>query len=206
VLYLLHGSGGVASDWTQAGFANYIEDNLVAEKKAVPMIVVMTWGHALPIGSPTADNANVFEPYLLKEVIPMVESKYRVAPGRVNRAIAGLSMGGGQASQIGYGHTDLFAYVGLFSHDMGADAARYKVLNDPKSAAEIKVLFFGVGKEDPRDKGMANLTASLTKLGIKHVFYEDDAGATGHVWPVWRKCLTQFAPLLFQKTSAYGTN
>lgn len=198
VLYLLHGSGGVASDWTQAGFANYIADNLLAEKKAVPMIIVMTWGHALPVGAPTAENANTFESYLLKEVIPMIESKYRVAPGRQNRAIAGLSMGGGQASQIGYGHTDLFAYVGLFSHDMGADAAKYKVLSDPKLAADMKGLFYGVGKEDPRDPGMTKIAASLDKLGIKHVFYEDKDGATGHVWPVWRKCLVQFAPMLFQ--------
>ena len=135
----------------------------------------------------------------------MVESKYRVAPGRTNRAIAGLSMGGGQAALIGYGHTDLFAYVGLFSHDMAADAARYKVLSDPKLAnAEMKALFFGVGKEDPRDAGMTKLTASLTRLGIKHVFYEDKEGATGHVWAVWRKCLVQFAPLLFQNARVGG--
>jgi enterochelin esterase family protein len=198
VLYLLHGNGGVASDWTNAGFANYIEDNLVAEKKSVPMIIVMPWGHALPIGAPTGDNALLFEQYLLKEVIPKVESKYRVAPGRNNRAIAGLSMGGGQTTLIGLGHPDMFAYVGLFSHDMGADSAKYKVLNDPKAAAEMKALFWGVGKEDPRDPGMKKLTDSLTALGIKHVFYEDTEGATGHVWPVWRKCLTQFAPMLFQ--------
>jgi enterochelin esterase family protein len=198
VLYLLHGNGGVASDWTNAGFANYIEDSLLAEKKAVPMIIVMPWGHALPIGAPTGDNASLFEQYLLKEVIPMVESKYRVAPGRTNRAIAGLSMGGGQTTLIGLGHPDLFAYIGLFSHDMGADSAKYKVLNDPKAAAEMKALFWGVGKEDPRDPGMKKLTDSLTALGIKHVFYEDAEGATGHVWPVWRKCLVQFAPMLFQ--------
>jgi enterochelin esterase family protein len=198
VLYLLHGSGGVASDWTNAGFANYIEDNLLADKKTVPMIIVMPWGHALPIGGPTGDNAALFEQYLLKEVIPMVESKYRVAPGRTNRAIAGLSMGGGQTTLIGLGHPDMFAYIGLFSHDMGADSAKYKVLNDPKAAAEMKALFWGVGKEDPRDPGMKKLTDSLTALGIKHVFYEDTEGATGHVWPVWRKCLAQFGPMLFQ--------
>jgi enterochelin esterase family protein len=198
VLYLLHGNGGVASDWTNAGFANYIEDNLIADKKAVPMIIVMPWGHALPIGSPTGENAKMFEQYLLKEVLPMVESKYRVAPGRTNRAIAGLSMGGGQTTLIGLGHPDLFANVGLFSHDMGAESAKYKVLNDPKTAADMRVLFWGVGKEDPRDPGMKKLTDSLTGLGIKHVFYEDSEGATGHVWPVWRKCLVQFAPMLFQ--------
>jgi enterochelin esterase-like enzyme len=204
VLYLLHGSGGVASDWTNAGFANYIEDNLLADKKCVPMIIVMPWGHALPMGAATGDNTSLFEQYLLKEAIPMVESKYRVAPGRAYRAIAGLSMGGGESTLIGLGHPELFAHVGLFSHDMGADSVKYKVLNDPKAAAEMRTLFWGVGKEDPSDPGMKKLTDSLTSLGIKHVFYEDTEGATGHVWPVWRKCLTQFAPLLFQNNSGHG--
>jgi enterochelin esterase-like enzyme len=199
VLYLLHGSGGEASDWTRTGYANYIEDNLLAEKKAVPMIIVMTFGHALPFGGQTGPNAALFEQYFLKEVIPLVESKYRVASGRTNRAIAGLSMGGGESTLIGYGHPDLFASVGVFSHDASANAPKYQVLNDPKAAAEMKVLFFGVGKEDPRIEGMTKLHDSLTKLGIKHVYYLDDAGATGHVWPVWRKCLVQFAPLLFTK-------
>lgn len=198
VLYLLHGSGGVASDWTNAGFANYIEDSLIAAKNAVPMIIVMPWGHALPIGAPTGNNASLYEQYFLKEVMPYIEANYRVASGRTNRAIAGLSMGGGETTLIGLGHPDLFANVGLFSHDIGADSAKYKVLNDPKAAADMKVLFWGVGKEDPRDVGMKKLTDSLTTLGIKHTFYEDTEGATGHVWPVWRKCLVQFAPMLFQ--------
>jgi enterochelin esterase family protein len=198
VLYLLHGSGGMASDWTNAGFANYILDNLIAEKKAVPMIIVMPWGHALPVGAPTGNNAELYEQYLLKDVIPWIEAKYRVAPGRTNRAIAGLSMGGGESALVGYGHTDMFASVGLFSHDVAPDQAKFKVLNDAKAAAEMKVLFLGVGKEDPRDPGMAKVAASLDKAGIKHVFYEDSEGATGHVWPVWRKCLVQFAPLLFK--------
>jgi len=198
VLYLLHGSGGMASDWTNAGFANYIEDNLIATNRSVPMIIVMPWGHALPVGAATGDNAALFDQYLLKEVMPMIEAKYRVAPGRVNRAIAGLSMGGGETTFTGLGHPELFAYLGFFSHDMGADSAKYKVLNDSKAAAEMKTLFWGVGKEDPRDPGMKKLTDSLTALGIKHVFYEDTEGATGHVWPVWRKCLTEFAPLLFR--------
>jgi enterochelin esterase-like enzyme len=207
VLYLLHGNGGVAADWPLTGFANYIEDNLLAEKKAVPMIVVMPWGHAIPIDAPqpkdpALSNNEIFEQYLLKDVIPLVESTYRAAPGRSNRAIAGLSMGGGQASQIGFRHVDLFAYVGIFSSGLPDDVeTRYKVLSDPKVAnAEMKVLFFGVGKEDARpNAALKKLAASLTQRGIKNVFYETDWG--GHVWPVWRMCLTRFAPLLFQKTT-----
>jgi enterochelin esterase family protein len=165
------------------------------------MIIVMPWGHALPVGAKTDDNAAKFQDYLLKEVIPMVEAKYRVSPGRTNRAIAGLSMGGGESTLIGYGHPEMFAYVGLFSHDASADASKYKVLNDPRVAADMKVLFYGVGKEDPRDAGMTKLVTSLNKLGIKNTFYEDSEGATGHVWPVWRKCLVQYAPLLFQNSA-----
>jgi enterochelin esterase family protein len=203
VLYLLHGSGGVAADWSLAGNANYIEDSLIAERKAVPMIIVMPWGHALPFDAPAPkdpalSNNALFERYLLQEVMPMVEAKYRVAPGRDNRAIAGLSMGGGQSAQIGYGHTDLFASVGIFSSALTDDVqSRYKVLNDARFAnSEMKVLFFGVGTFDPRDEPMKKLSASLTQNGIKNVFYDTDAGA--HVWPVWRECLVQFAPLLFK--------
>jgi enterochelin esterase-like enzyme len=162
------------------------------------MIIVMPWGHALPMGAASGDNASLFDQYLLKEVIPMVESKYRVARGRTNRAIAGLSMGGGETAFTGLAHPELFAYLGFFSHDIGADSAKYKVLNDPKAAAEMRTLFWGVGKDESIDPGTKKLTDSLTALGIKHVFYEDSEGATGHVWPVWRKCLMQFAPLLFQ--------
>jgi enterochelin esterase family protein len=204
VLYLLHGSGGVAADWTLAGNANYILDNLIAEKKAVPMLIVMPWGHAIPIDAPAPkdpaqSNGAMFEQYFLKEVMPMVEAKYRVAPGRDNRAIAGLSMGGGQSAQIGYGHTDLFASVGIFSSALGADPqTKYKVLGDASLAnSQMKVLFFGVGKYDTApNKAEKTLTAAMTEKGVKNVFYESDAGA--HVWPVWRNCLTQFAPLLFQ--------
>jgi enterochelin esterase family protein len=209
VLYLLHGSGGVAADWSAAGNANYIEDSLIAENKAVPMIIVMPWGHALPIGAPvpadpTQSNVALFEQYLLKEVMPLVESKYRVALGRNNRAIAGLSMGSGQAAEIGLTHTDLFASVGLFSAGQldGAET-RYKVLTDASVAnKELKLLFFGVGKYDTKPyESMQRISGVLTQRGVKNVFYETDAGA--HVWPVWRYCLTQFAPLLFQATSPH---
>ncbi len=109
VLYLFHGSNDVAAGWTLAGCANLILDNLLAEKKAVPMIVVMPYGHAVPFGAPREQQANntaLFEQYLLKDVVPLVESKYRTAPGREKRAIAGLSMGGGQALTIGFSHLD----------------------------------------------------------------------------------------------------
>ena len=118
ILYLFHGSNDIAGGWTLAGNANFILDNLIAEQKAKPMIIVMPFGHAVPFGSPRevqAKNTEVYEDYILKDVMPYVESKYRVAPGRENRAIAGLSMGGGQSLQIGFSHTDLFSSIGAFS-------------------------------------------------------------------------------------------
>ncbi len=115
VLYLLHGNNDTAAGWTDAGKANFILDNLLAENKAAPMIIVMPWGHALPIDGPQANNTAVFERYLIEEVIPQVEAKYRVRGGRDSRAIAGLSMGGGQALQIGLGHLELFSAVAAFS-------------------------------------------------------------------------------------------
>ena len=122
VLYLLHGSNDLAAGWTFAGNANLILDNFQADKKAVPMIVVMPWGHAIPFGSrpgPNEPGNNArFEEYLLKEVMPLMESKYRISPGRKNRALMGLSMGGGQTLQIGLTHLDLFSGLGVFGNGM----------------------------------------------------------------------------------------
>jgi enterochelin esterase family protein len=117
VLYLFHGSNDTAGGWTLAGHANFILDNLLAEKKAVPMIIVMPFGHAVPYGARggQVNNTDLYEQYVLKDVMPMVESKYRVLPGRTNRAIAGLSMGGGQALTIGFKHLELFSAIGSFS-------------------------------------------------------------------------------------------
>jgi hypothetical protein len=112
VLYLFHGSNDTAGGWVLAGQANYILDNLLADKKLTPMIVVMPFGHAVPFGSPReiqAKNTETFERYLLEDVLPTVESKYRVKKDRANRAIAGLSMGGGQSLSIGLNHPELLA-------------------------------------------------------------------------------------------------
>jgi enterochelin esterase family protein len=125
VLYLLHGSNDTAAGWTTAGNANFVLDNLLAEKKAAPMIVVMPFGHATPFGVPVPQggmtNDALFEEYLLKDVIPTVEARYRVSPGRENRAIAGLSMGGGQSLRIGLGNVELFSGVASFSGAVPGD-------------------------------------------------------------------------------------
>ena len=196
VLYLLHGSNDTAAGWTTAGYANFVLDNLLAEKKATPAIVVMPWGHATPFG--TQGNDPLFEKYLLEDVIPTVEARYRVAPGRQNRAIAGLSMGGGQSLRIGLGHLDLFSAVASFSGAIPQDfETRFAdLLAKPDATnAKLKVLWIGCGEQDslfPRSK---NLSELLAKKQVKHVFRATEGV---HNYTVWRKYLAELAPLLFK--------
>ena len=214
VLYLVHGSGDTAAGWTMAGGANVILDNLIAQKKATPMIVVMPYNGGTPAARPTpAAGGNTgnggrggagtaFEDYMLKELMPFVDAKYRTAPGRKNRAMAGLSAGGAATYNVGLKHLEIFSQLGMFSSagSGGGDfATRYPQLAaDPKGTnARLEVFWIGVGQQDPVDKSARDLDASLTKLQIKHTFLDREGG---HVWPVWRWCLSQFAPLLFKKS------
>ncbi|HLK62609.1 MAG TPA: alpha/beta hydrolase-fold protein [Bryobacteraceae bacterium] len=206
VLYLLHGSNDTAAGWTMAGNANFVLDNLLADGKAEPMIVVMPFGHATPFGVPVpaggVTNDALFETYLLQDVIPTVEARYRVAAGRENRAIAGLSMGGGQSLRIGLGHLDLFSAVASFSGAIPGDfETRYAaLLKDPKGTNEkLKTLWIGCGQQDslfPRSK---NLSELLTKYQVKHIFHPTDGV---HNYTVWRKYLAEYAPLLFHRTTS----
>lgn len=204
VLYLLHGSNDTAGGWTLAGNANFILDNLIAEKKAVPMIVVMPYGHAVPFGSPRelqAKNTALFEEYMLKEVIPFAESKYRIAPGRKNRAIAGLSMGGGQSLTVGLGHLDLFSAVGAFSSAVPQEfETRFAaLLDDAKGTnAKLNLLWIGCGRSDFLIQRNDRLAEVLKARGVNHV-YRQTEGA--HTYTVWRQYLGEFAPLLFQPRS-----
>jgi enterochelin esterase family protein len=202
VLYLFHGSNDTAAGWTTAGYANFVFDNLLSAKKMVPMIVVMPFGHATPFGQPVPQGAKtndqLFEEYVLQDVIPTVEAKFRVAPGRQNRAIAGLSMGGGQSLRIGLGHLDLFSAVASFSGAVPADfETRFaNLLGDAKGTnARLKVLWIGCGRQDslfPRSK---NLSELLAKNQVKHVFREVDGV---HNYTFWRKALAEYAPMLFR--------
>ena len=199
VLYLVHGSGDVPESWTNAGHANFILDNLIAEGKAKPMIVVMPAGHAQPFGAGRGaagpSNNELFESYLIKEVIPAVEATYRVAPGTANRALAGLSMGGGHTIYTGFKHADMFSALGIFSPGLPRDfdvAALH-----PK----IPLVWVACGDVDTtvqyaRVKTWAD---DLNKAGVKDKF-TTYSGA--HTWPVWRMSLTDFAPLIFQGKKA----
>lgn len=199
VLCLLHGSNDTAAGWTDVGKANFILDNLLAEKRAVPMIIVMPWGHAVPFDGPQTNNAALVERYLLEEVLPQVERKYRTATGRENRAIVGLSMGGGQALQIGLGHLDRFSAVGAFSSAVPGDFAnRFKVLlDDPKHTnAKLKLLWIGCGRGDGAFDRNQQLSELLASHQIRHTFHPSDGV---HNFAIWRSFLAEVAPMLFQK-------
>jgi enterochelin esterase family protein len=182
-----------------AGNANFVADNLLADKKMVPMIIVMPWGHATPFGAP--GNDALFENYVMQDVIPTVEAKYRVAPGRQNRAIAGLSMGGGQSIRIGLSHLDLFSAVASFSGAIPGDfETKYAdLLKNPQSTnAKLKILWIGCGQQDSLFGRSKNLSDLLTKNDVKHVFRATDGV---HNYTVWRKYLAEYMPLLFRQTA-----
>ena len=201
-LYLFHGNNDTAGGWTLVGQANFILDNLIAEKKATPMIVVMPFGHAAPFGARTGvggkTNDELFEDYLLKDVVPLVESEYRVETGRDKRAIAGLSMGGGQSLRIGFGHLDMFSAIGAFSAAAPADfETRFAgSLQDTKGTnAKLKALWIGCGKQDALFARNERLSQALEKNHIKHTFRAVDGV---HNYTAWKKFLEEFAQLLFR--------
>jgi enterochelin esterase-like enzyme len=200
VLYLFHGSNDTAGGWTLAGHANFILDNLLAEKKAVPMIIVMPFGHAVPFGARggQVNNTDLYEKYVLKDVMPLVESKYRVRAGRENRAIAGLSMGGGQTLAIGFRHLDLFGAIGAFSAAIPADFEKEfaQIIANPKDVnAKLKVFWFACGRQDSLFDRSQKLSDLLDSHQIRHTFRPSEGA---HVYKVWRLYLSEFAPLLFR--------
>lgn len=194
VLYLFHGSNDTAGGWVLAGQANFILDNLIAEKKAEPMIVVMPFGHAVPFGSPRevqAKNVSLYEQYVLQDVMPMVNTKYRVENSKSKRAIAGLSMGGGQSLAIGMRHLDLFSAIGAFSAAVPGNLDEHI----PALKKANPLLWFACGKDDSLFNRSAELDTKLTAAGVKHI-WRPSAGA--HTYTVWRQYLAEFAPLLFR--------
>ncbi|MEO5961446.1 MAG: alpha/beta hydrolase-fold protein [Opitutaceae bacterium] len=199
VLYLLHGNNGTAADWTAAGRAHFMADNLLAEKRMVPMIIVMPLGHAVPFNNPQGQNNNTaFERYLLEDVLPIVDRKYRVAAGPAKRAILGLSMGGGQAIRIGLGHLDLFSAVGGFSSAAVQDfTTRFQgLLADPAGTnAKLNLLWIGCGRQDTAFGRAEALAKTLGDAKIRHTFFAIDGF---HDYFFWRRCFLETAPLLFK--------
>lgn len=199
VLYLLHGNNDTAAGWTDVGKANFILDNLLAEKKALPMIIVMPWGHAVPYAGSQSNNTATFERYLIEEVIPQVEKKYRVARGRENRAIVGLSMGGGHALQVGLSHLELFSAVAAFSSAVpGNFESRFQgLLDEPdRTNKKLKLLWISCGRQDSAFDRNQKLSELLTAHQVRNTFHPTEGL---HNFAIWRRYLVEVAPLLFRK-------
>jgi enterochelin esterase-like enzyme len=207
VLYLLHGMGEDARGWSDQGCAGFILDNLIAEGKAKPMLVVMDDGGITPgaMSGPRKDGRPMFwdkfGPIFIADIIPMIDSTYRTMPDREHRAMAGLSLGGAQTMEITQAHLDEFAYIGVFSAPFSfpqVPGGYGGLLGDPAAfAKQVKVLFISYGAAgDLAARGTQKFHQDLEQAGIKHVYYESPG--TAHEWQTWRRSLYQFAPLLFQ--------
>ncbi|HLB72992.1 MAG TPA: alpha/beta hydrolase-fold protein [Sedimentisphaerales bacterium] len=202
VLYLLHGIGDNENGWTRTGSADVILDNLYADKKTAPMIVVMPNGRASVEPQP----ANIFEPGsieayavfekdLLNDVIPYIESRYSVKADREHRALAGLSMGGGQSLNFGLKHLDTFAWVGGFSSAPNTKPAS-ELIAEPKMANDkLRLLWISCGDQDNLMNVSKKFHEHLTEMNVSHVWHVDSGG---HTWPVWKNDLFLLSQRLFQ--------
>jgi enterochelin esterase-like enzyme len=206
VLYLLHGWSDSDSGWTAVGRADLIFDNLLAEGKIKPMVVVMPLGYGDMSfldsfnlwDEPAAidRNTDLFTKALLTEVLPRVETEYHISKDRSDRAIAGLSMGGLESLQIGLTHTDKFAWVGGFSSAIhNLDYAQVLPSLDPKTA-NLRLLWIACGTEDSLIEPNRNFIAFLKTKDMPVTQIETPGF---HTWMVWRDDLIHFAPLLFQQ-------
>jgi enterochelin esterase-like enzyme len=206
VLYLLHGYSDEARGWSAVGYANLILDNLIAQGKARPMLVVMPLGYGAPEvvsrSGPMRDpglmkrNFERFTSALLTEVLPAVEHDYHVSTDRKDRAIAGLSMGGAESLLTGLNNLDKFAYVGAFSSGGMRDA--YTTAFPKLSSADnsrLRLLWIACGRDD----GLFPANQQFEEwLKSKQIAFTPIATSGRHTWMVWRRNLNDFAPLLFQ--------
>ena len=203
VLYLLHGIGGDEKEWLKGGNVPVILDNLYADKKLQPMIVVMPNGRAMKDDRATGnifDSLKVqafatFEKDLLNDLIPFIEKKYSVSKSREHRAIAGLSMGGGQSLNFGLGNLDTFAWVGGFSSAPNTKQPEVLVPDPERAKEKLKLLWISCGDAD----GLINFSARTHKYlfskGVPHIYYVEPGG---HDFNVWKNDLFMFSQLLFK--------
>lgn len=228
VLYLQHGFGENQYGWPTQGKMNFILDNLIAAGKAKPMILVADNGDIETFGpggrpsrpAPSASGGrgdagqrgdararggfdfnsflSGFESVMINDEIPMIDSIYRTIPDRDHRAMAGLSMGGGQTFITTFDNLDKFAYIGGFSPAVPQDRFA-KILEDPAGFnARVRVLFLGTGTvEREHNPNILQLHERLNSAGIRNVYYESPG--TAHEWLTWRRDLREFAPLLFKQ-------
>ena len=222
VFYLLHGAGGDEDAWTNMGRTAQIMDNLIAQGKANPMIVVMTNGNANQAGAqnevpplPAVQGeqgmaayqryAGKFEEHLVKDVVPFIEKNFRTFTGKDNRAVAGLSMGGAHTQTITNNNPGMFSYIGVFSMGIMSfgpqtqDAAKIEAERNAKleilKNSGYKLYWIACGKDDFVYKGVVTLRETLDKLNFKYIYRESTGG---HTWANWRIYLSEFAPMLFK--------
>jgi len=208
ILYLLHGAFDSDDSWSSVGRAGFILDNLIAEGKTKPMVVVMPHGHTGPFsfGMPLSGE---FEPEFVSDIMPQMEQRYRVYTNRQHRAMAGLSMGGAHTLNIGIPHLDKFAYLGVYSSGifgiaggpggMQAQGPSFEeqhkvVLDDPKLKEGLKLFWFATGKDDFL-VATSRATVEMFKKHKFDVIYKETSGA--HTWDNWREYLREFTPQLF---------
>jgi enterochelin esterase-like enzyme len=210
VFYLLHGAFDCDDSWSTVGRAGFILDNLIAQQKAKPMIVVMPAGHTGPFkfGEPRS-TGDEFILDFTGDIMPYIEKNYRVYSDGRHRAIAGLSMGGGQTLNIAIPDLEKFSYIGVFSSGIfgitgqgfGAEsglkweAEHQNVLDDAKLRKNLQLIWFATGKEDFLLE-TSRATVDMLKKHEFNVIYKETSG--GHTWLNWRDYLYEFAQLLFQ--------
>lgn len=203
VLYLLHGIGGDEKEWLNGGQPQVILDNLYADGRLKPMIVIMPNGRAMK-----DDNAggNIMEPDkvqafatfeqdLLNDLIPYVEENYPVLTDRENRAIAGLSMGGGQSLNFGLGNLEMFAWVGGFSSAPNTKEPQELVPDPEKAKEQLKLLWISCGDADRLLRFSSRTHEYLVENGVPHIYYLETGG---HDFKVWKNGLYMFSQLLFK--------
>lgn len=220
VLYLLHGMGGDEDEWVTFGRATQILDNLIAQGRAVPMILVMPNGHTSMEAAPGESSLSYYKPFHategtmdgtfeshFPEIIRFIEDNYCVQADKAHRAIAGLSMGGFHAACISMNHPDLFDYVGLFSAALGVLNETQKQSpvyqeTDQKLAAQFlaapKLYWTAIGRDDFLYKNNEAFRADLDRKGYQYEYMES---AGGHVWTCWRLYLSIFATKLFNHSN-----
>lgn len=212
VLYLQHGSFEDETGWASQGHANLILDNLIAAKQAVPMIIVMDNGYAykpqeVQNNDPKARPTSIFEEVMIREIVPMIDAKFRTIADREHRAIAGLSMGANQTMRIIMNNPGVFSSLGAFSGTSNypstavIDIATFldgKFKDGAAVNKQFKLLWLGMGRKEPNPfpSSIGAFRNMLDRQGIKYVFYESPG--TAHEWLTWRRSLYQFTQLLFK--------
>jgi enterochelin esterase family protein len=219
VVYLLHGGGGDEDGWISRGRANYIIDNLVAAKEAVPMIVVITNGNPDAVSAPLDRPLNAskeipgigsmasqrFEQSLVKDVIPFIEKNYRVIADADHRAVTGFSMGGYQTQNITNANPTMFKYIGVmsmglfssFGNNPNPDYNKDQHFAQLKAlmAAKPKLYWIGIGKDDFLYGTVTKLRSLYDEIGFKYIYRESEGN---HTWNVWRLYLSELAPKFFK--------